>query len=87
MKFEVTSHALERWSVRSSMPALDIRVAWLDAIELDDSDVNGDEVRYHANSETCLVRKNDSIITVLDADNVRPKTERAISAAIGGESA
>ncbi|MGZ0745714.1 hypothetical protein [Haloparvum sp. AD34] len=87
MKFEVTCHALERWSVRSSMPALDIRVAWLDAIELDESDVDADEVRYHVGSEACLVRKNDSIVTVLDADNVRPKTERAIAAAIGGESA
>jgi len=69
------------------MPALDPRVAWLDGTVIEESDLTGDEVRYDAGSGTCLVRKGDTITTVVDADTASPGTKQAIDDAIGGASA
>lgn len=87
MSVEITDHALERWSNRSDVQELDPRVAWVCGIEIENSGLEGDEIRYHEQSRTCLVRKDVAIVTVVDATEVRPETEYAIEVATGGESA
>ena len=68
----ITNHAHERYRQRARPTAPPVRRAWKDGVTDDrlDDRVDGDEIRYHAPSETVLVRRDHCITTVLDADRL-----------------
>lgn len=80
MSIELSAHARSRWDSRSAVPWLDPVLAWYAAVELKESAFDADEVRYHRRSETVLVRCDTTIVTVVDATDVRQATRAAIDA-------
>lgn len=84
----VTDHAHERWAERADHSSVaGPQVAWHEGVPITvPHGLNGDEVRYHAPSETVLVRQNASIVTIIDAgDGVKPRLRGALAAVRGGE--
>ena len=84
----VTDHAHDRWAERADhSSAAGPQVAWHQGEQITvPHGLSGDEVRYHAPSETVLVRLDRSIVTVIDAaDGVKPRLRGALAAVRGGE--
>jgi hypothetical protein len=86
----VTDHALDRWWERADHSSVaGPQIAWhlADTITAPHG-LDGDEVRYHAPSETVLVRRDGSIVTIIDAtDGVKPRLRAALAAVRGGDRA
>ncbi|MFC6963300.1 hypothetical protein [Halocatena marina] len=78
-KITVSEHALERWFQRSATPGSDPALAWDDAIEIYGHCLEGDEVRYHALSETVLIRKTDTLVTVIAVTDAKWTVRIAVS--------
>ena len=84
---EVSSHVLNvRWPQRSADRTTDPRDAWTDGKTIYGHGLEGDEARYHAPTGTVLVRKDDTLITVIRADTAKPSVQHAIYY-FGGEQA
>lgn len=83
----VSTHAQHRWRRRAD-PEADCspRGAWADAVSLVGHGLDAAEVRYHADSETLLLRERSTLVTVLDARFTDPRVRQAIERA-GGASA
>ena len=84
----VTDHAHDRWEERADHSSVaGPQIAWFQGEEITvQHGLNGDEVRYHAPSETVLVRRNALIVTVIDAvDGAKPRLRGALAAVRGGE--
>lgn len=84
----VTDHAHDRWAERADhSSAAGPQVAWSEGVAITvPHGIDSDEVRYHAPSETVLVRRNAAIVTVIDAtDGVKPRLRGALAAVRGGE--
>lgn len=77
---ELSAHARSRWATRSALPWLDPTLAWAAAVKLPESAFDAEEVRYHRRSETLLVRRDTTIVTVVDATDVRPATRDGLAA-------
>lgn len=82
----ITDHALTRWHERKSPDTMvGPRVAWIDGVRLESPhglDVR--EVRYHAGSQTLLLRKQNRLVTVLDAITVQGRARQALLRTVGG---
>jgi len=85
LSVSVTDHAFRRWHQRSDCPALDPAVAWVQAIEFECPTLEGDEIRYHEDSNTCLVRKDSDLVTVIDVSEAPWETRQAVAAINGGD--
>jgi len=84
----VTDHAHDRWAERADhSSAAGPQIAWSEGVVITvPHGLDGDEVRYHAASETVLVRRNASIVTVIDAaDGAKPRLRGALAAVRGGD--
>ena len=83
----VSTHAEDRW-LRRAGPTVDCEPAeaWFDAVTLTGHGLDVAEVRYHAASETVLLRKRRTLVTVLDARFTAPRLQESIERA-GGVSA
>lgn len=75
---EASEHARTRWTQRVGPGGLGPAGAWLEAERLEGHGLHGDEARYHRESNTVMVRKDDTLTTVLDGDNLKPSAERAV---------
>lgn len=80
MSVELSAHARSRWASRAAVPWVDPLLAWTAGVTLPESAFDADEVRYHRRSETVLVRQDTTIVTVVDATDVRPATQAGIEA-------
>jgi len=81
----VTDHARERWDDRTQQPSFDPIVAWIQGVEVEGTSLDGDEVRYHAWTDTCLVRKDTAIVTVVDVSSATRQTRKAVAALDRGD--
>lgn len=84
MSLDLSDHALERWYQRSAAPALDPLVAWEIGAVVDGLEYDGDEVRYHRQSETLLIRCDTVISTIIDASDVTRWRRQQIAETVGG---
>jgi hypothetical protein len=67
-----------RWFQRSDDPVMAPEDAWADATTIHGHGLEGDEVRYHEHTETVLVRKNDTLVTVIDAPTAKWTVRQAV---------
>lgn len=84
MNVSLTDHASWRWCQRSDDPTVDPLVAWIQGVEVRGTSLEGDEIRYHERTDTCLIRKNDALVTVVNASRASPQTREAVTAIDGG---
>lgn len=77
-RLRVSDHAERRWLERSSAPCMDPGVAWNEAARIYGHGLHGDEVRYHAFSDTVLVRKSDTLVTVIHAPTAKREVRQAV---------
>lgn len=80
----VSKHAADRWADRSDRPDLPPAVAWLHAEPVRDPPLSGDEFRYHDSADVLLIRKDRTLVTVIDIATARPRVRAAV-VADGGE--
>lgn len=80
----VSGHAARRWFERSEKPLIDPSTAWEYGTEIFGHGLEGDEVRYHELSGTVLVRKDDTITTVIEEATAKPTVRRAVHHFGGG---
>ncbi|WP_435145948.1 hypothetical protein [Halobaculum sp. P14] len=69
MSLRVSEHARTRWLERTADARLDPHGAWLEATPVRRHGLDGDEVRYHDPSSTVLIRKDDTLVTVISLDD------------------
>lgn len=63
----ISDHAAVRWHQHTDSPGVGPRVAWGQAQPVSLHDVDGDEVRFHQRLALVLVRRDDTLVTVIDA--------------------
>lgn len=68
----------ERWPQRASNPDVGPLDAWRDGTQIYGHGLRADEVRYHNPTETVLLRRNHTLVTVLDATTARLSVQNAI---------
>jgi len=87
LNVRLTDHAYWRWHQRSEKPSIHPLVAWARGETVSGTALEGDEVRFHRETDTCIVRKNQALVTVVDASNATRETRQAVAAIDGGGSA
>jgi len=80
----ITSHALKRWNERSEVPRIYPGTAWKEGTAVVGTEFEADEVRYHSLTGTLLLRKDRSLITVIDVETTSRQTRAAIDRQAGG---
>ncbi len=75
----VSKHALKRWFQRSATPEMDPALAWAEATEIRGHGLEGDEVRYHTPSETVIIRKGNTLVTVIAVESAMPTVRTAVT--------
>lgn len=75
---DLTDHAAERWAARSADVDHGPIVAWIEGEPVTGHDLDADEVRYHPESGTVLLRRDEALVTVLDIATARPPVRRAV---------
>lgn len=82
----VSDHAFSRWYQRSDEPGIGPQAAWEMGVDVpvDETDLDGDEIRYHPRSRTLLVRQRDVLVTVVHIKTATSRTHNAVTAATGG---
>ena len=83
-RVQVSDHAGRRWLDRSEAPCMTVLNAWGDANPIYGHGLEGDEARYHELSETVLVRKDDTLTTVIHAPTAKLSVRRAVHHFGGG---
>lgn len=76
-----SDHALERWETRARFD-MDLMEAWRQATEVSGSGISGDEIRYHLGSNTFIVRKDDTLVTVLWEGSTSKRARKAAERAL-----
>lgn len=68
----VSVHAGEQWHRRTNSPGIGPRGAWIDGEPYvgEEARRHVDEMRHHPPSGTILLRKGNTLVTVLPADEV-----------------
>jgi len=61
----VSNHAARRWHQRTDSPGIGPLIAWNQAERRQDTLLRGDEVRYHRHTQAYLVRREDTLVTVI----------------------
>lgn len=74
----VTDHAADRWHERTDTPGVGPIVAWNKSERRDITDLDADEIRYHQATEMLLLRRDEALVTVIDASTARPKIQQDI---------
>jgi len=87
ISLNITSHALKRWNERSDVPKIYPGSAWNEAATVVGTDLDADEVRYHSLTGTLLLRKDTSLVTVIDVETTSRQTRTAIDRFRAGGSA
>jgi hypothetical protein len=64
--------------MRSETPHLRPLEAWHQGERLENHGLDGDEARYHARSGTVLVRKDDTLVTVVDVETAIQPVQDAV---------
>lgn len=67
MQVQVSAHAEQRWHQRIRWP-INIEDAWEQAKSVPHS-FDADEARYHRGSNAVLLRRGDTIVTVMNEAN------------------
>lgn len=83
---EISEHAGRRWAQRAKPCGVGPRAAWLHGVRLSD-ELHGDEVRFHPPSETILIRRENTLVTVYALETAAAPIREAVLARFGGESA
>lgn len=73
-----TDHVRTRWVQRVGVGGPGPLAAWLDADPFECEALHGEEFRYHADSNSILIRKGRNITTVIHAETARNGAKRAI---------
>lgn len=74
----VSDHAALRWTQRANA-TVGPRVAWFDAQTITaDHGLYADEARYHPDTDTVLIRKDDTLVTVIPVSDSRPRLQQAV---------
>jgi len=81
----LTDQAFRRWHQRSDCASLNPVVAWIEGEAFDCPSLEGDEIRFHERSNTCLVRKDTHLVTVIDVSEAPWETREAVAALSRGE--
>ena len=79
---DLSAHARQQWHQRADTPGVDPTLAWTVGEVLGDL-TDFEEGRYHAQSETVLLRRGTVIVTVYDAADVTAELRRKIEATQG----
>ena len=75
-----TNHARLRWTMRSGRLDQAVSAAWDEAVPIPrHGDIRAAEIRYHDATGTLLIRQNDRVTTVLQADFVDEEVRAAIA--------
>lgn len=74
----VSAHAYERWHERTDAPGHGPRVAWFNGFGIDCRAIDADEARYHQPTDTVLIRKEGTLVTVLDVADSRAPVQDAV---------
>jgi len=82
----VSGHAYHRWRARATDAQCGPADAWTDGQSIECPVLDGDEFRYHDATETVLVRKETTLVTVIDVHTASSGVREAVETA-GGESA
>lgn len=88
LTLEVKSHVKKkRWLERADDPSIDVLQAWKDGVQMDEEAHNehrifSDEIRYHHETTTILIRKDVGITTVLDYRQGRPGLKGSVVKAL-----
>lgn len=82
---DASEHARTRWVQRVGVGGVGVAAGWLEAVSLEGHGhgCHGDEARYHRESNTVMVRKDDTITTVMDGRALKESTRRAVERAAG----
>jgi hypothetical protein len=75
---EISKHARQQWRDRADTPGLDPQLAWIVGVPLDRVP-DFEEGRYHGQSETVLLRRGTTIVTVYDARDVTAEIRATIA--------
>lgn len=76
---DLTDHAAERWAARSADVDHGPVVAWVEGAPVaEPHGLDADEVRFHRPSGTVLLRRDEAIVTVIDADTAKSALRRAL---------
>jgi len=77
----VTLHASQRWrESRSTDAKVGPRGAWIEGQEIPVPDcLDGDEVRYHSDSDCVLIRKGPSLVTVISLSRASKDLKSAVT--------
>jgi len=81
----VSDHAINQWLKRSDDPSLPPAAAWMAGTTVTCGVLDGDEFRYHPGSETVLVRRDDTLVTVIDPETAIDDRVREAVATVGGD--
>lgn len=62
----LSTHAVKRWHERTDSPGVGPRYAWDEAKKVENvPGVYGDEFRYHSATGTIMIRKGNTLATVI----------------------
>lgn len=79
---QLSQHAKLRWTMRSGEMRMTLATAWEAAVEIHEhGDLTVDEVRYHEETETLLLRRGSWVTTVLEAQYADQAVQAAVEAA------
>lgn len=81
----VSEHAAKQWLARTDAPDVFPITAWEQGVPIECDALSGDEFRYHDASDTILIRRNETIVTVIDPATAAADRVREAVAAVGGE--
>jgi hypothetical protein len=81
---DVSTHARGRWVSRSDCQRVDPRIAWDEAESFELHNLTGDEGRWHEEGGVILIRKNCTIVTVLD-EQISEVADRAELLELGAD--
>lgn len=72
-------HAYDHWHKRADDPSVAPMMAWEDSLKVvEGHGFDADEVRYHHETQTVLLRKDIAIVTVIDVPTARRKGRKAV---------
>ncbi|MDS0253234.1 hypothetical protein [Haloarcula argentinensis] len=79
MSLQPSSHISERrWLQRSDDPVMDPVDAWEHGERLTGHGLDGEEVRYHEHTGTVLIRRDQTLVTVMDEQDLNTVTWMAV---------
>lgn len=75
---EISAHAEVRWQQRAHNGCPGPRTAWRESLPVPSGGLRGDEVRYHPGTDTALVRKDETLVTVIAVEDAKSSVRGAV---------